>query len=97
MARAYRLAAERGRRGAVYNVATGAPVSIGEVVRRLAAQSRISLKIRGERGIVDLISGDSTRFRADTGWRPEISFDRTLADLLNHERAALESKAVAQA
>src|SRR5579864_907614 len=69
MARAYRLAGERGRPGAVYNVATGAPVSIGELARRLAAQSRIPLRVRGERGVADLISGNSARFRADTGWK----------------------------
>ena len=97
MARAYRLAAERGRRGAIYNVATGRPLSIGELARRLAARSRIPLKIRGDRGIADLISGDSARFRADTGWRPEIALDRTLADLLDYERTLLAPNAAARA
>jgi GDP-4-dehydro-6-deoxy-D-mannose reductase len=97
MARAYRLAAERGHRGAVYNIATGAPVSIGDLVRRLVALSRIPLRIRGRQGIPDLSSGNSSRFRADTGWRPEIPLDRTLADLLDYERAALAPKAAARA
>ncbi|HVR87260.1 MAG TPA: NAD-dependent epimerase/dehydratase family protein [Planctomycetota bacterium] len=97
MARAYRLAGEHGRRGGIYNVATGQPVSIGELARRLLAQSRIPLRIRGDRGVADLISGDSARFRHDTGWRPEIPLDRTLADLLDYERAALAPKAAARA
>ncbi|HLY73582.1 MAG TPA: NAD-dependent epimerase/dehydratase family protein [Planctomycetota bacterium] len=97
MARAYRLASERGQRGAVYNVATGAPVSIGDLVRRLVGLSRIRLRIRGRQGAPDLSSGNSARFRADTGWRPEIPLDRTLADLVDYERAALAPKAAARA
>jgi len=97
MARAYRLAAERGRRGAAYNVATGRPVSIGEIARRLAALSRIPLRIRGDRGRADVITGDSTALREDTGWVPEIPLGRTLSDLLDHERAALEPNARARA
>jgi GDP-4-dehydro-6-deoxy-D-mannose reductase len=97
MARAYRLAGERGRRGGIYNVATGSPVSIGELARRLSAQSSLPLRIRGERGVADLISGDSTRFREVTGWRPEIPLGRTLADLLDYVRAALAPKSAARA
>ncbi len=97
MARAYRLAAERGRRGAAYNVATGRPVSVGEIARRLATLSRVPLRIRGERGRADVVSGDSTAFRADTGWVPEIPLGRTLSDLLEHERDALEPNARARA
>jgi GDP-4-dehydro-6-deoxy-D-mannose reductase len=92
MARAYRLAAERGRRGEVYNVSTGEPVSIELIVRSLVALSRRPMKIRGQRGRPDLLSGDSSKFRSATGWRPEIPFSRTLADLLNHERALLASE-----
>jgi GDP-4-dehydro-6-deoxy-D-mannose reductase len=97
MARAYRLAAERGRRGAIYNVATGDPVSIARIARRMAARARIPLRILGERGTADLLSGDDTRFRSDTGWRPEIPLDRTLADLLDHERGLLAPNAAARA
>lgn len=97
MARAYRLAAERGARGETYNVATGAPVSIGELARRMISKARIPLKLVGERGPGDLISGDSSRFRSATGWRPEIPLERTLGDLLDHERALLESKAPSRA
>jgi GDP-4-dehydro-6-deoxy-D-mannose reductase len=97
MARAYRLAAERGRRGAIYNVATGSPVSIESLARRMASWARIPLRIAGNRGEADLISGDSTRFRKDTGWTPAIPLDRTLRDLLDCERAALAPNAAARA
>jgi len=92
MAQAYRLAAERGRRGEVYNVSTGMPVSIEFIARSLAGMSRVPVRIRGVRGPDDLSSGDSSKFRAATGWRPEIPLSRTLADLLNYERGLIASE-----
>lgn len=97
MARAYRLAAERGVRGEVYNVATGRPVSIGEVARRLVSLARIPLRIVGEPGVADLVSGLSSKFRKATGWAPSIPLAKTLSDLLEHERAAAEPKRAARA
>ena len=92
MAQAYRLAAERGRRGEIYNVSTGEPVSIEFIARSLAGMSRVPVRVRGVRGAADLLSGDSSKFRAATGWRPEIPLSRTLADLLNYERGRIASE-----
>jgi nucleoside-diphosphate-sugar epimerase len=33
--------------------------------------------------------GDCSRFRADTGWEPEVPFEKTLADLLEYWRQRL--------
>jgi nucleoside-diphosphate-sugar epimerase len=35
---------------------------------------------------VPVVVGDATRLRAATGWRPQISFDRMLDDLLAYWR-----------
>ncbi len=87
MAQAYLRAAERGRAGETYNVSTGRPVSIGEIVRLLAARARVPLRLRGKRGPVTILSGDPRRFRGDTGWEARIPLERTLGDLLDWERA----------
>ncbi len=97
MARAYRLAAERGARGEVYNVATGRPVRVADVVRSLAALARIPLRVHGEDGPEDLSTGDASKFRRATGWAPAIPLAKTLADLLDHERAAAAPKRAARA
>jgi GDP-4-dehydro-6-deoxy-D-mannose reductase len=86
MVRAYRLAAEQGSPGEVYNVATGRPVSIAEMLRMLLAESRVPLRVRARHSRPDLTSGDSSKFRSATGWRPEIPLRRTLRDVLDHER-----------
>jgi GDP-4-dehydro-6-deoxy-D-mannose reductase len=87
MARAYRLAAEKARPGEIYNVATGRPVPIGEVLRLLLSQARVKLRVRARHGRPDVMTGDSSKFRAATGWAPKIPLSRTLRDLLDYERA----------
>ena len=86
MARAYLRAAERGEAGARYNVATGRPVSIGEIAARLRGMSRVPLALAARAGTASTMSGDASRFRRATGWRPLIPLERTLADLLDYER-----------
>lgn len=86
MARAYLLAAGRGRPGEVYNVGTGRAVSIREIVDLLRARARIPLRVLGLRGAPTVLSADASKFRAGTGWRPLIPLEQTLDDLLAHER-----------
>jgi len=86
MVRAYRLAAERARPGEVYNVSTGHAVSIGEVLGMLLAESRVPLHVQAPDGPSDRVSGDCSKFRAATGWRPEVPLRRTLRELLEFER-----------
>jgi nucleoside-diphosphate-sugar epimerase len=38
------------------------------------------------------MSGDASKFRAATGWRPEIPLERTLRDLLEHERESIRTR-----
>lgn len=92
MVRAYRLAAEKAPVGEIFNVATGRPVAIGEVVRLLVAASRVPLAVRGSRGRDSLMSGDASKFRAATGWRPQIPLKQTLSDLLDYERSRFAKK-----
>ena len=89
MARAYLAAAERGRRGETYNVATGSPVSIGRICRLLTGSSRIRLTVNGIHGSGATLSGDPAKFQRHTGWKARIPLDQTLQDLLAFERSAL--------
>jgi GDP-4-dehydro-6-deoxy-D-mannose reductase len=91
MVRAYLVAAHAGRRGEIYNVSTGRPVSIARIVQMLAAQSRVPVRVSSTGGPRSVLTGDSSKFRAATGWRPEIPFSRTLSDLLAHERTLFPS------
>jgi GDP-4-dehydro-6-deoxy-D-mannose reductase len=98
MVRAYWLAVERGRPGEVYNISSGQGVSIGEVLERLLARSKVPMRLEEDAGRlrpsdVGILIGDCSKFRADTGWEPSIPFDVTLSDLLDYWRGRLGARA----
>jgi len=95
-ARAYWLAAERGAPGEAYNVASGQPRSIREILDRLLALSDAVVEVefdpaRLRPSELEVLAGDASRFRAATGWSPQIPFELTLADTLAYWRAALRA------
>ena len=97
MVRAYWLAVERGRPGEVYNIATGHGIRIREVLDRLIALSQVEVKVeidpaRLRPSDVEILIGDSSKFRADTGWEPRIPFEQTLRDVLDYWRGRLAAK-----
>lgn len=91
MVRAYWLAVENGRPGEVYNIATGRGISIRDLLDKLLALSpaEVRVEVDPERlrpSDVEILVGDSSKFRGDTGWKPEIPLEKTLHDLLEFWR-----------
>ena len=96
MVRAYWLAVERGRPGEVYNIATGQGITIQALLDRLIAMAKVEVKVevdpeRLRPSDVEILIGDASKFRADTGWEPRIPFEQTLADVLDYWRERLRS------
>ena len=94
VARAYLLAAELGKTGAAYNVCSGRPVTLAEVLDRLRRMARVAVEVtvdpdRLRPAEVPVLVGDPSRFAARTGWRASIPLERTLEDLLDHWRKTL--------
>jgi GDP-4-dehydro-6-deoxy-D-mannose reductase len=90
--RAYRLLAETGEPGEVYNVARGTAVTIAEVAERLCSLARSPVELRQDPSLfrpvdVPVFLGDASRLREVTSWVPEIDFDQTLHDVLEYWRA----------
>jgi GDP-4-dehydro-6-deoxy-D-mannose reductase len=91
VARAYALAAEKGRPGEAYNVATGTPRSIRAVLDGLLALTETEIRVAFDAARlrptdIPALVGDASRFRTATGWGPEIPFERTLRDTLDYWR-----------
>jgi GDP-4-dehydro-6-deoxy-D-mannose reductase len=86
--RAYRLLAERGHAGQIYNVCSGHSISAADqiaILGELVAPSSIDhvvdpARVRGHE-VMDL-RGANDRIAADTGWAPEIPFRQTMLDTL---------------
>ncbi|HUC37253.1 MAG TPA: GDP-mannose 4,6-dehydratase [Acidimicrobiales bacterium] len=87
--RAYRLLAETGVAGEVYNVCTGRDVSIEEVAHRLLELADVELQLVVDPALarpvdVPVLRGDPGKLHAATGWLPKIGLDETLRDVLDH-------------
>jgi GDP-4-dehydro-6-deoxy-D-mannose reductase len=90
--RAYRLLAEHGTAGEVYNVCSGQGVTVRDVAERLVALATRPLRLTVDPDLVRPVDvprlvGDGARLRAATGWEPQYSLDQTLADVLDAARA----------
>ena len=89
--RAYFLAATKGQPGEVYNVGSGAPRTIQEVLDMLVGLSRVPVTVQEDPELfrpvdVPTLVCNATKLHRHTGWTPELPLDRTLADLLDYWR-----------
>jgi GDP-4-dehydro-6-deoxy-D-mannose reductase len=92
--RAYRLVAELGEPGAVYNVCSGTGVSVQEIADRLLSRATRPIRLVTDPELVRPVEvprlvGSNLRIREATGWVPEIPLADTLADVLDDARNAL--------
>src|SRR6202007_2788568 len=93
----YWLAVTRARPGEVYNIASGRGIKIREMLDQLLRLSpaKVTVEVDPERlrpSDVEILIGDSSKFRADTGWEPHIPFEQTLRDLLAYWREVLAAR-----
>jgi GDP-4-dehydro-6-deoxy-D-mannose reductase len=97
MVRAYWLAVNHATPGEVYNIASGSGIRIKDVLQMILDQSRVKVDVqvdpeRLRPSDVEILLGDSSKFRADTGWEPKIPFAQTLSDLLAYWRDTLSRR-----
>lgn len=90
--RAYRLLAEQGHAGEVYNVGSGRTVSAQEILDRLCAMAECSVTVstdpaRMRPSDTPVICCNHNKLTQDTGWEPEYTIEDILVDTLNFYRA----------
>ena len=85
--------------GEYYNIGGTYTLSVRGMLEKLISLSTAKDQIKTEvdpnrlRPIdADLQVPDTTKFTNHTGWKPEISFDQTMEDLLNYWRDRIEKK-----
>lgn len=91
MVRGYVLALERGVAGEVYNIGSGKPRAIKELVETYQQLARVPFEIefdpqRMRPSDTPISYCDATKFKRATGWENEIPFEQTLADTLDYWR-----------
>jgi GDP-4-dehydro-6-deoxy-D-mannose reductase len=92
--RAYRLLAEKGEPGQVYNVCSGVDLAVQDLADQLVAQARVPLRLEVDPDLLrpvelPVLRGSHQRLTDATGWEPEIPISQTLTDLLEDWRARL--------
>jgi GDP-4-dehydro-6-deoxy-D-mannose reductase len=91
--RAYQSMMASAKPGVPYNVCSGVPTAINQLVELMRSKARVPITIeqdpsRMRPSDTPVVVGDCSRLRADTGWTPHIPFSQTLEDLLSYWRAA---------
>lgn len=95
--RAYGMLMEKGKSGKVYNVGSGKALAVQELLDRLLSLSSVPISAELDpaklRPVdVPLHVADVTALKEDTGWKPEIPLDTTLADALADWRTRIRGE-----
>lgn len=95
--RAYHLAIEFCEPGSVYNIGSGTESSLRRILNLLLTMSRMLIRVKKDASRmrpsdVSVLVADATAFRSKTGWKPEISLEQSLYDLLEYWRAKLRKR-----
>ena len=77
--------------GEYYNIGGSHSCTVGDILNTLLSMStnKIGIEVDSDRlrpVDADLQVPDCTKFKARTGWEPEIPFEQTMSDLLNYWR-----------
>ncbi len=92
--RAYRLLGEKGVGGRTYNVGRGKAVEIQYILDTALSFSESEIEVKQDparmrASDIPLIEPDVSRIYGDTGWKAEISMEKTIEDTLNYWRNIL--------
>lgn len=95
-ARAYVLAAAKGEPGEVYNIGSGCGYKMRWILDTLISMSDVTVEVKQDPNRmrpsdIPRLVCDPTKFRALTGWQPQIPIENTLGDILEYWRRKVES------
>jgi GDP-4-dehydro-6-deoxy-D-mannose reductase len=91
MVRGYLLAVEKCQPGEAYNICSGKTTRIKDVLDMLLSMTDKKIEVRQDAdrlrpSDVDVLQGDCSKFKKQTGWKQTIPLEKTLEDLLNYWR-----------
>ncbi len=89
--KAFRLIAEKGLSGEVYNISSGVTHKAQEVLDKLVRMATVDVKVvqdpaRMRPSDTPVVCGNHDKLTAHTGWQPELGLDQILADALDYWR-----------
>lgn len=90
--RAYRLLLEKGLSGEIYNICSGRPLSGHGILKGILASTKLKPEVKQDPDKMrpsdnPVIYGSYDKLAKDTGWKPEIEIETTLADAVSDWRS----------
>lgn len=94
MVRAYVLSLDGCEEGEAYNIGTGKSHTIQEVLDKVLALTKINITVESDDTLfrpsdIPELRCNAAKFTKATGWKPEISLDQTVKDMLEYWRAVV--------
>lgn len=89
--RAYGLLVQHGIAGETYNVGSGHAIPIEDILQKILVQAKVPIQVQVDEAKlrpvdVPIIEANTTKLYQCTGWKPEISIDQTITDVLEYWR-----------
>lgn len=83
--------------GEVYIIGSGRAWSIQQVLDLMLTQSRVPIRVEQDPARLrpsdtPVMYCDASKFRAQSGWEPEIPLEQSLRDILDYWRGKIEKK-----
>jgi GDP-4-dehydro-6-deoxy-D-mannose reductase len=97
IARAYRLLAEAGEAGQVYNVCSGRGLKLSDALDYFIGRSGTPIAVERDPRLmrpadIPVLIGDPSRLRSRCGWEPAIGTERMLGDLFDYWDARVAAR-----
>ena len=86
--KAYYLLLKNGKKAEVYNICSGAGISLQEIMDKMCAILNIKIILEQDPSLIrpndnKIIVGSAAKIANTLGWLPEISIDQSLADIID--------------
>ncbi|MBP9670380.1 GDP-mannose 4,6-dehydratase [Candidatus Woesebacteria bacterium] len=91
MVEAYILAGEKAKSGEIYNIGSGKGYTVKQILEILETLSKSKVEIKVNQALVrasdvPVLIADSSKFSHLTDWKPKISLEETISDILDSYR-----------
>ncbi len=89
--RGYKLLAESDLNSGIFNICSGVPIAIKDALEILLTKTDVEIKVEIDKerfrpSDIPVYYGDFSLLNKETGWEPEISFDKTISEILDYWR-----------
>ena len=87
----YWLSAKKGKIGEIYNICGNKIISVKDYLQELRKNSKVNFKTKLNKSLlrpqdIDLQIGECSKFKKHTGWKPKVSFRKSVKKLLEEVR-----------